>query len=318
MVLSPAALPYARLAIETLWKNSAEPVHLHLVTDTVADRAALTILMEALPLQPQNRWSVFAENDLAEREVERFARYPNLRAFRQGHPCWRKITDPLLLAEPGEEMILLDPDIYFPNRFTFEATPAAGLLLMWQEPNCLVPPRLVRAAMTAGVPLAHHVDIGVAHWRGAADLDWLDWFIGLLGGAALPAHILHVEAIVWSALAMKMGGGYLNPKSWHCWRNTARTRVMRRLMAKNVDLLRSQQWSQIKCFHAGGEAKWWLPDAVEAGVFGYPCEFVQQTAVRPFVELTPVAYEREQKMKRILRRMGYYSLFKPAWKSGNP
>ena len=49
------------------------------------------------------------------------------------------MTDPLLLSRPGEEMLLLDPDLYFPNRFLFEATPSNGLSLMWQRPN-LPPP----------------------------------------------------------------------------------------------------------------------------------------------------------------------------------
>jgi hypothetical protein len=31
--------------------------------------------------------------------------------------------------------------------------------------------------------------------------------------------------------------------------------------------------------------------------------------VRPFVEITPQAYEREQRMKQVLATLGYYSLF---------
>ncbi len=63
-------------------------------------------------------------------------------------------------------MVLLDPDLYFPNTFRFEPTPEQGILLMWQRPNCLLPHKTVRAAMDAGIPLARHVDIGVAQWRG--------------------------------------------------------------------------------------------------------------------------------------------------------
>jgi hypothetical protein len=48
------------------------------------------------------------------------------------------ITDPLLLSCEDGEMVVLDPDIYFPNKFCFEATLNQGLLLMWQKPNCLL------------------------------------------------------------------------------------------------------------------------------------------------------------------------------------
>jgi hypothetical protein len=76
---------------------------------------------------------------------------------------------------------------------------------MWQRPNCLFPPSVVRTAIACQIRLAHHVDIGVAHWRPSADLDWLDWLVGRLGGAALP-RMMHAEAIVWAALAMRVDG----------------------------------------------------------------------------------------------------------------
>ena len=151
-----------------------------------------------------------------------FVGLPNLQLLRKGHPCWRKVTDPLLLGAPGEELVLLDPDVYFPNRFRFETTPAKGLLLMWQQPNCLLPPEVVRRAMAAGIALARHVDIGVSHWRAGgdlADLAWIDWMLGKLDASA-HRRIMHIEAIVWSAIAMRGGGGYLDPGLWVCWHRT--------------------------------------------------------------------------------------------------
>ena len=159
-------------------------------------------------------------------------------------------------------MVLLDPDLYFPNRFAFEPTPAQGLRLMWQQPNCLLPSTVVRTALTAGIPLARHVDIGVAHWRRSedlAELEWLDRLLGKLGGTSLP-HVPHVEAIIWAAMAMRFGGGYLDPSKWVCWRRTQRKRILRKLGADGQRLLRSEPLSEMKCFHAGGEAKSWLPD----------------------------------------------------------
>jgi hypothetical protein len=61
----------------------------------------------------RHAWHVCARAEADERAVTVLAPYPNIAAFRFGHPCWRKITDPLLFGAPGEEMIILDPDLYF-------------------------------------------------------------------------------------------------------------------------------------------------------------------------------------------------------------
>jgi hypothetical protein len=269
------------------------------LSDTVADLDTRT-----------HQCTVFAEEDLGAREEALFARYENLRAFRGGHPCWRKITDPLLLSDTGEELILLDPDLYFPNRFAFEETPETGVLLMWQRPNCLFPPEVVRTAIANRIRLAHHIDIGVAHWRAPADLDWLNWLVGKLGGTALP-RIMHVEAIVWSALAMRVGGGYLNPIYWHCWRRSLARRVLSKLGVNGTQILRSEAFVRMKCFHAGGEAKWWVHAAREAGLMDSGAEHNQAGRAIPFVELTPAHYERERALKGVLQAFGYYQIFRP-------
>ncbi len=262
LVLSPRSLRYAYYALKSLFENSLEALDLRLITDSDGDRDKLRQVLEALQPPSQHRWRVFPQEELADRESTLFGQYVNLRSFRHGHPCWRKITDPLLLSQAGEEMVLLDPDLFFPNPFAFEATPAKGLLLMWQQPNCLLPAEVVRAAISNRIPLAQHVDIGVAHWRTYSDLDWLDWVLGKLGGASIP-RVMHVEAIVWAAIAMHEGGGYLDPGYWRCWRRTPLKRIMRALGVSGERILRSEPWSNIKCFHAGGEAKWWLKDSID-------------------------------------------------------
>jgi hypothetical protein len=287
MVLSPRSLAYAKCALESLFANSAEPLHLHLITDSIADRNALSETLNTLPAAVDHRWNVTAEDELNDTETSVFAGLPHLREFRRGHPCWRKVTDPLLLSAPGEEMILLDPDLYFPNRFRFEPTPAKGLVLMWQKPNCLLPPEVVQAAFNAGVPLARHVDIGVSHWRAGSD---------------------------WAAIAMREGGGYLDPQRWVCWRRTQIKRARLKLGAQGNTILASEPWSQMKCFHAGGEAKSWVVPAVEQGIIAHG--IVKQGATcltpgrtLPFVELTRQRYESEQRAKRMLAGLGYYRLF---------
>ena len=310
MVLSPRSLSYARDALASLFANSAERIHLRLITDSKEDQAQLSEAVAALSTG-QHSCTVFSEDDVAEREEALFGGYESLRAFRRGHPCWRKITDPLLLSEPGEELVLLDPDLFFPNRFQFEVTPANGLLLMWQRPNCLFPPEVVRGAIGRGIRLAHHVDIGVAHWRASVDLAWLDWLIGELGGANLP-RLMHVEAIVWAALAMRIGGGHLDPDYWKCWRRSPVKRVMTKLGVSGQTILRSENWSAVKCFHAGGEAKWWLPEARKSGMLDGGASHCEPGRIVPFTELTPAHYAREQAFKRVLQALGYYQIFRPA------
>jgi hypothetical protein len=311
MVLSPHALAYAKLALRTLMNQSIEPLNLHLITDSSDDRRAIEHAVAALHPDARHSWSVTAEDELADAEATMLARLPHLRQFRHGHPCWRKITDPLLMSRAGEEMILLDPDLYFPNRFAFEPTPASGLLLMWQQPNCLLPSSVVREAIGARIALARHVDIGVAHWRLSPDqkeLEWLDWLIARLGGAALP-RAMHVEAIVWSALAMRVGGGHLDPRLWVCWRRSQVKRIARKMGISGRRILASEPWRKMKCFHAGGEAKWWLNDAETSGRIERGASLLEPGRVLPFVELTARRFEQEQAAKNMLAELGYYRVF---------
>ena len=311
MVISPRSLGYARYALESLLRNSLEPIHLHLITDSVEDKDLLLEEMTNRQNAGRHVWSVLAEQDLEEQEAAVFAHYPGLRLLRKGHPCWRKITDPVLLSRSGEEMVLLDPDLYFPNRFRFEETLEEGLLLMWQKPNCLLPPAVVNAALGSGIPLARHVDIGVAHWRAPVDLDWLEWLLEKLGGPNLP-RVMHVEAIIWAALAMRLGGGYLAPDLWHCWRRGQAKRVLRKLGYSGAQLLRFESFSKMKCFHAGGEAKHWLTDAHSQGDLDEENVWDEPGRLLPFIELTRARYRREQRMKSWLKKWGYYHVFQSA------
>ena len=307
-VLSPRSLRYALGGLADLFRNSIDPVDLHLITDSESDRETLSNAVSSLHPESRHTWSVTTENDLADAEASRFAGLSNLRSFRHGHPCWRKITDPLLMSADGEEIILLDPDVCFPNRFRFEETPATGLKLMWQRPTCLFPPEVVHRAIEAGVRLAHHVDIGVAHWRGGPDLDWLDWLIGRLGGDQLP-RLMHVEAIVWAALAMRDGGSYLDPHLWVCWHRTQVKRLRRVLGATGAEILADEPWQTMKCFHGGGEAKWLMHDLVARQRVTEVNEVTHPGRVLPFVELTPTRYAWEQRAKNLLRTTGYYRVF---------
>ena len=307
MILSPRSLSYATYGVESLFRNCLETIHLHLITDSAEDKLALEHELETRQHAGRHSWSVYSENDLAGAEADQFRALPNLRRFRKGHPCWRKITDPLLLSSPGQEMVLLDPDLYFPNKFTFEPTPVHGVLLMWQKPTCLYPPETVRTAMKANIPLAHHVDIGVGQLCALVDLEWLDWLVATLN--CFHRNEMHIEAIVWAALAMRIGGGYLDPKYWHCWRRTQLSRLLCKLDVSGSSILRTEPFSSIKCFHAGGPAKAWLAEAKAENILDKGNIIAAAGTILPFVEITPEVYEREQKVKQVLASLGYYTVF---------
>lgn len=311
MVLSARSLPYAEKGIESLFAHALEDLSLTLITDGPEDKRQILAAVAGLANPRGHQWQVYEQAEADQRADTLLADYPHLRGFRHGHPCWRKLTDPLLFAEPGAEMIVLDPDLYFPNLFTFETTPERGLLLMWQPPSCLLPDEVVRRAYEIPVQLAHHVDIGVAHVRNHLDLAWFDAFIGQLGGPALP-RVMHVEAIIWAALAMRMGGRYLDPAHWHCWQNRQWKRVARKLGTPGVKQLQQEDFSQVKCFHAGGVAKWWVKEACEQNLFPAPKRVDRLSQGPAFEALSPSTYKLDQGIKRVARSLGYYALFKPA------
>jgi hypothetical protein len=295
--------------MESLVAHSADDIDLTLITDGDGDKTALVGAMQKLDVPARHTWRVCAQQEADDLASSALTRHPNIAAFRFGHPCWRKIPDPLLFAAPAAEMVILDPDLYFPNRFRFEPTPATGLLLMHQPPSCLLPHEVVIRAYDQDIKLAHHVDIGVAQARNSFDLDWLDWLIEKLGGKTLP-RAMHIEAIVWAALAMREGGGYLDPEHWHCWRNSQWKRLALRLGASGRSVLRVEHFDRMKCFHGGGVAKWWVPEALKAGDLPPATEIREVRSPMPFEELTRQAYESTQRLKALARRMGYYQLVK--------
>lgn len=294
MVAGSDALPYVGLAIESLLAKSVEPVRLTVLTDAAADRERYANLVAALGLDGKVR--IFDKQACDERASEVFGRHPNVRAFRDGHPCWRKITDPSLFAEAGDEVIVLDPDIYFPNPFAFEPTRAGELLLMHQLRHCLLPADVVRRAFHKGIRLAHHTDIGVAHHT---DLpwEWIDRLIVELGGTDLP-RVPHVESIVWAAVGMEIGGGYLSPGKWACWERTALKRALLLLGMSGTQLLRFEPISRLKCFHASSGAKGWLRGAHDAGLLrGGGQDQRAPSPIDPYVEIGPEEFERGERLK---------------------
>ncbi len=310
-LLSARSLSYSRICLRSLFRNVVEPISLTLITDKPSDKAALIETMEEIAPDPRHSWKVVDEVEADARAEVLYAKYPMIRWFRKGNPCWRKITDPSLFAEPGQEMVVLDPDVYFPNPFNFEATPATGLLQMWQLPNCLYPPETVRLAFEQGVRMADHVDIGVSQATFPFDFDWLENLIVKLGGTNLPTWSMHVEPIIWAAMAMEFGGGYLDPKAWFCINYSIPTRMkLRFLKVDNLDILRREPIRDVKCFHAGGAAKAWLVEAEKAGLL--VGNGIQREPTNPLpYQLYPRAkFDKKQRILKLATAMGVMALVK--------
>lgn len=308
LLMHSSALPYARLSIRTMLANSAEPVQLRLVADDAAERDLLEA--ETAPLAaPGSEILVTAQEEVSDLLASRFPGRAGLRALHEGHPCWRKVIDPLVLSDPEDEIIVTDPDLLFPNRYAFEPTPAEGVMVMRQGPDCLFPPPAVRATFDRGVRLANHVDIGVAQLRaGAVDPDWLDW---LCAGMELDRFrpFMHIEAILWSALAMRFGGRHLDPAAWRCWE---RGKLKRLAVAAGVPghwTLKAEPLASVKCIHVSGPSKWWVQDALKAGSLKETGTDRTAPSTGPaYAELTRAGYEREQRLKGLVRRVGLYRL----------
>jgi len=306
LVLGVGSLGYARLCIGSLFAHAIEPLDVRFVTDDRDDARTMTEAIRALDIPDRHRWTVYAFEYLDDLAADRIPRHAHVRGFMRGHPCWRKITDPLLLAEDGEEAIILDPDVYFPSPFVFETTPAVGILLMWQPPNCLLPPEVVERAFELG-PLADHTDIGVAHARTPLDWDWLDDFIGRLGGTSLPRS-MHVESIVWAALAMRVGGGHLDPARWWCYRHHQAKRVALKLGVPGPAIVRREPLHRVKAFHAGGPAKHWLVAADPTPPARPDPALTGPSRILPFEPFPRSKHQAKLRRTALLESAGYYRL----------
>jgi hypothetical protein len=303
--LAASSLPYASLCIRSLAANLDGYEAIHLLTDSPGDQEQLQQAFGGL-----KRIKVQLSDELWEGGGNSMRKYAGLEKLRKGHPCWRKLTDPMLLAREGDEVVIVDPDVYFVRRLSFEKVGDGTLRLMWQKPNCLLPFSVVQAAFAKGIPMADHVDIGIAQYRSPLDLEWLNWLVGSLG--EMP-RVMHVEAILWSCLAMRMGGGYLNPDRWLCWANTQWKRVLKKAGATPERMLNAEDFRSCVAFHAGGTAKMWLaaPGAGElleqlsALPGGKP---LAAATVRPFVPFTKEKFEWLRNRGRVLKAMGYYKL----------
>lgn len=291
-VFGGSALRYARTCLLSMLRNSVDPLRLTVITDGPDDVAQITLAFADEVAAGKVR--LFTRRDADERAAAYYGGLDGIAWFRQGHPCWLKITDPPLFADEGEEMILVDPDVYFPNRFRFERTPPRGVLLMWQKPNCLFPPASVRAAFRAGYAMADHTDIGIAQLVQPVDKEWLNTFIERVGRTNLPTWSMHIESIVWAAWAVQAGGGYLDPRVWKCWYNAHWKRCALKLGMAKWRAVANEPFERIACFHATGPAKDMLMELL---------------ALRPAVEARPPTAATQSIPYRLYPR----AKFEAAW-----
>jgi hypothetical protein len=302
--LGAFSLPYASLCIRSLAENLDGCEAIHLLTDTPADQEQLQRAFVGL-----NRIKVHFSEDLWRDASNPVRKYAGLEKLRNGHPCWRKLTDPMLLAREGDEVVIVDPDVYFPRRFSFEKVGDGTLRLMWQKPNCLLPFSVVQTLFARGIAMADHVDIGIAQYRSPLDLDWLNRLVESL---EMP-RVMHVEAILWSCLAMRMGGRYLNPDRWYCWANTQWKRILMRAGASPERMLSGEDFHSCLAFHAGGTAKKWLAAPGAGKLLKDLAELPRgkprsATTVQPFVPFTKEKFEWLKRRGTVLNGVGYYKL----------
>jgi hypothetical protein len=130
ILLSSHALAYARICIRTLLNNSDEPVHLRLVVDNADEARVFETEVQSIKLPEGSRIEVITKDLVSDLLAQRYPGKQGLRALHEGHPCWRKIIDPLVLSAPEDEIIVADPDLLFPNLYRFEQTPAEGVMMM--------------------------------------------------------------------------------------------------------------------------------------------------------------------------------------------
>lgn len=307
-VLGKSSLPYAERCIASLVRSTTEVLAVMILTDAPEDAAAVERAIAPLFAATRHSLRIIDEIEARERASFYYTDFPATRQFREGHPCWRKITDPQMYAEQGEEVIILDPDVYFPNPFAFEPTPEIGIALMWQRPNCLLPEDVVRRAFGHQITMADHTDIGVCQFRGPIDLFYLEEVISRLSEKPLPRS-MHVESIIWAALAAKGGGGHFLPEVWHCYANTVRSRIARRLGRSGVDCLKRLEFKQMKAIHAGGEAKHWLVDAERAGILNPQQANVLATAKIRYKVFRREKFERKFLVRRMVAKVGLARLW---------
>ena len=306
-VLSARSLFYARHCLGSLMRNAMEPLAITLITDEQEDRELLQEALTSVENPKQHDWRILIKEDVDRIANKKLAEYPAVRAFRNGHPCWRKITDPAVVSETGEEVIILDPDVYFPNQFCFEPTQPKGIYLMWQRPNCLLPEATVRSAFERGIKMADHTDIGVAQFREALPWRHLDTLIQKLGGANLPRS-MHVESIVWAELAVTMGGEYLNPLVWRCFDNTVLTRIRTKLGRPGYETLAVLDIENMKCLHGGGIAKNWFPEAEKRGLLNTRKTLEKPRDGQPYVLFQREKFESKFALRKRAAQLGLYRI----------
>lgn len=300
MVAGGNASHYARLAIESLFKNCKDTFSFSVLTDSAHDKLVYEQILTDLRPDRSIALKVYDQADCDLKAATFFAHVTNVQQFRAGHPCWRKITDPSLFATENSNIIVLDPDIVFPSEFKFEPTIDGQLILMRQHRHCLLPSDVVMTAFRSGIRLAHHTDIGVAQHTVLPWL-WIDDVIGRLGGIKLP-RIAHIESILWAAIAMQIGGGYLAADVWSCWERTILKRLIMMAGVRDYRIFRVEPIQQMKCFHGSSGAKDWLLDGEKAGLFSPGQPKLAPSRISPFIEITLPEFEKTERRKQIYHR----------------
>ena len=302
-VASARSLSYASVCLESLLQRCLDTVRLVLIVDDSADRDAFHAAADAwrYPKRHAIEFRLVTETGIGSGDP--LGKYPHVRSLQQGHPCWRKNVDPFLVSD-REEVVIIDPDVYFLRTFRFPISSEHAIRLMWQRPNCLHPPAAVDDAFASGASLADHTDIGVAIVSKQIDWEWLDWFLSHLSLQQYRSY-MHIESIVWAALAMRHGGGYLDPARWVCYQHNWSAKIRTRL-GGNFHF-QMPQLDLAVALHAGGVAKHVFLDVIRQQRLGPGNELLNPADeyCMPFEAFTATKWRWKKRRLYVQRSFGF-------------
>lgn len=199
-------VPMALKCLDSLLKNSHEPISLILHDDGTLQESDFEILKNTLS-SPK----IIGIEESEERMLQTLKTYPNARQFRQTNIFAKKLLD-CISFNPSEIFAYCDTDIYFFRPFlNLYALPDSNTnALFLRDPIHPYSIRL-RDFMTASdIQATQHVNAGMVCFRKSQyDLDLIEW---LLSKDILHSKPYFIEQTLWALMGQKVNCRLWDPK----------------------------------------------------------------------------------------------------------
>lgn len=156
--------------------------------------------------------TVAAEPSAREAVLERLARFPACRRYRERHVLARKLFDPVLLS--GDESVTYcDADVLFRRPFAGLGSLTGGADVVFQQDvQEAYSLRSWQQVLAPRLRLASRVNSGLVAIKCAAfDLDRLEWFLSHAHWQRTPEW---VEQTAWALLASRLRARLVEPRQW--------------------------------------------------------------------------------------------------------